>query len=72
MRFGATSYADGSGAFLSYPVRMLMVMRVLTPNMTSGTTTDIDPYDNPVEYLRELGIEAELIAILEVPLERAA
>jgi hypothetical protein len=49
-----------------------MDMRVLTSNKTSETTTSIDPYDSPVEYLRDLGIEAELVAAFEAPLERAA
>lgn len=40
--------------------------------MRNTAITTQDPYADPVSYLAELGIDSELIAVIETPLPHAA
>ncbi|MEX1125582.1 MAG: hypothetical protein WD895_07455 [Acidimicrobiia bacterium] len=47
-------------------------MRKTTKQEANGLNQEIDPYSDPVLYLRGLGIEAELVEIREADLPSAA
>lgn len=53
---------DPGGGFLSHPPRTVSIMRLFTKDIR--TDISIDPFADPVAYLAELGIEAELIAVV--------
>jgi len=47
-------------------------MRQLMNHETSGSSPEIDPYSDPVRFLKGLGIEAELVETREADLPSAA
>lgn len=58
--------------FLSHPTRSVMPMRTMTQQMTNDLNPVIDPYADPVLYLRAFGIEAELVETRHTDLSSAA
>jgi len=50
------------GGFLSHPPRTVSIMRLFTKD--NRPDSSIDPFTDPVAYLAELGIEAELIEVV--------
>ncbi len=57
---------DPGPAFLSHLLGMLSDMSIFNRQQTQIPT--IDPFTDPVAYLAELGIEAELVEVrLDVP-----
>lgn len=61
----------GPRANLSHPVRKLNPMRT-NDETSQASTASIDPFDDPVAFLRALGLEATLIAEIPSGLGQAA
>lgn len=73
LAIGRSSYAGTDPIeFLSQAGRSVVPMRKTTKQEANGLNQEIDPYSDPVLYLRGLGIEAELVEIREADLPSAA